>query len=152
MNPATARLKGATRQLFRQFGSLEAVSELLGVSHAQAGRYQHIDAPDVITVDRAALLEAQEGVTPHVTRTMAALNGHILVAMPTATGAGAWAAHLAATAREAGDVISRLGEALADDGTVTPDEARKLIVDVEQAVSVLSSVRHALNELMTRAG
>lgn len=138
------RLKGATRQLFRQFGSLEAVAAVIGVSHAQAGRYQHVDAPDMISVDKAALLESQDGVDPHITRTMAAVNGHVLVALPRVHADGAWAKHLADTARKAGDVLSQLGEALANDGDVSAAEAARVLPDVEQAISVLSGVQAAL--------
>jgi hypothetical protein len=142
------RLKGATRQLFGEYGSLEAVAKEIGISHSQAGRYQDVRAPDVISIDKVALLESADGVRPHVTRTLAALNGHVLVAMPKVPADGKWSAHLAATAKEAGDVLSRLGEALANDGTVSAAEAAKLLPEVEQAISVLSGVKAALEDML----
>lgn len=148
MIDAAARIKGATRQLFGQFGSLDAVAACLGLSHSQVGRYQDVRAPDVITADKIALLESQDNVDPHITRTLAALNGHILVAMPKVPADGKWAKHLADIAKEAGEVISRLGESMANDGTVSADEARRLLPDVAEAMGKLSAVQAALEDLV----
>ena len=77
--PAFRRIKGATRIAFHDFGSLEAVAEVLGISHSQAGRYQQVDAPDVITADKIAILESQDGVRPRITQELAAINGNVLL-------------------------------------------------------------------------
>ncbi len=146
MIAALSRIKGATRLAFRQFGSLDAVAEILGRGHAQVGRYQDVNSPDVITADQIAVLESQDGVSPHITRTLAALNGHILVAMPKVRPEGKWAKSLADIAKETGEVLARLGNALADDGTVSVREARELLPEIEQALSALSSARSALEE------
>lgn len=144
-----ARLKGATRLLFRQVGSLEAVAAIAGVSHGHAGRYQHADAPDFITIERVVALESQEGVFPHVTQAMAAASGHILVARPTVHGEGKWASLMASTVKETGELLSAFGSALLDDGTVSVAEAEKLIAEADQAASALASLRAALEQRLS---
>lgn len=139
-----ARLKGATRLLIHDLGGLEAAHTLTGISVSQLGRYQNVGADDFITVQIAAALESQSGVRPHVTLAMAALGGHILVPRPENSGSGKWAAHLAATVKEAGDVLSEFGKAIANDGDVSPDEAEHLIVEVDQALSALMAFRREL--------
>lgn len=141
-----ARLKGATRLLFRQIGSLDAVAEIAKVSHGHAGRYQHADTPDFITIERVVALESQEGVFPHVTQALAAASGHVLVPRPTVHGDAKWNLHMAATAKEAGELLSVFASALQDDGTVSAAEAEKLIVEVDQATSALAALRAALEE------
>lgn len=140
------RLKGATRLLFRDVGSLEAVAKIAGVGHSQAGRYQHADMPDFITIDKVVALESCEGVFPHVTQALASVSGHILVARPTFEGEGVWTAHMAATAQRAGALLSDFGLALQGDGTVDKREAEKLLVDVDQAMGALMSLRAALEK------
>lgn len=146
MNPTAARLKGATRLLFSQIGSLDAVAKFAGVSHGHAGRYQHADTPDFITIERVVALESQDGVYPHVTQAMAALSGHILVPRPTVHGDAKWNLHMAATAKEAGELLSVFASALQDDGTVNASEAEKLLVEVDQAATALAALRAALEQ------
>jgi hypothetical protein len=143
-----ARLKGATRLLFRELGSLEAVAEIIGVSHSQAGRYQSAEAPDVITVDKVALLEAQDGVRPRVTEALAAINGNTLLRLPQVAGNGAWAGRLGELAREAGTLMAGLGRAL-EDGTITPEEIGRLAIrnDVAALQSTLAGIDKALDEI-----
>lgn len=145
------RLKGATRLLFRQVGSLEAVAHIASVSHGHAGRYQLAESPDFITIEKVAALESQEGVFPHVTQALAALSGHVLVPRPVITGDGMWAAHLAHTAKEAGDLLSGLGIALANDGAVSAAEAAALMPEVDQALSAITALRQELERVLKAA-
>lgn len=144
------RLKGATRLLIHDTGGIEAAAHLLGLSTAHVGRWQNMATEDSISILCAALLEAQDSVHPHVTQALAAIGGHILVARPRIEGEGRWAAHLAATVKESGDVLSRFGEALANDGEVSAREAEGLLVEVDQALSALSGLRAELEKQVTQ--
>lgn len=144
-----ARLKGATRLLFHDMGGLEASAALLNLSVSQVGRYQHASQDDFITIAGAAVLESQHGVGPHVTQALAAINGSILVPRPPMDGDGRWVSHLAATVKETGEFMSTFGSALANDGTVSPEEALRLIQEADQALSALMAVR---SELERHAG
>lgn len=135
------QLKGATRLLIRDVGTVEAAAAICQVGHSIVGRYQHVDAPEFITIDKVAVLESQDGVYPHVTQALAAAAGHILVARPKVPADGIAAAHLAAVAKEAGDVLSRFGTSLAGDGAIDAGEARKLIAEVDQALGALTALR-----------
>jgi hypothetical protein len=145
---ALARIKGATRLLFRELGSLEAVAEICGVSHSQAGRYQSLEAPDVIAADKIAVLEAQDGVRPRLTEALAALNGNVLLRLPQVPGAGAWAGKLGELAREAGTLMTGLGRAL-EDGAITAEEITRLGIrtDVGALQSTLAGMDRALEEI-----
>jgi hypothetical protein len=147
----TRRLKGSTRLLFREIGSLEAVGEICGVGQSQAGRYQSAEAPDVITADKIALLESQDGVRPRITETLAALAGCVLMRLPKAGGDGVWIGRLGELAREAGTLMSALGRAL-EDGAITAEEIERLHLraDVSALQSTLAGIDKALEEI-TRA-
>ena len=129
----------------RDLGSLEAAAEISGVSHSQLGRYQHVDAPDMIPADKIALLEGQAGVRPHITQTLAAINRHILVPAPPADGDGVWIGRLGELAREAGELMAGLGNALAD-GAITAREVQALGLraEVAELQSTLSGIDRAL--------
>lgn len=145
---AWGRIKGATRMLFSEFGSLEAVAEILGISRSQAGRYQLADAADVITADKIAILEGQDGVRPYITQALAAINGHMLVPKPEAGGDAVWGGRLGGLALEAGALMQGLGRALSD-GTITPEEVGRLGLrtDVATLQSTLASIDQALEQI-----
>lgn len=144
------RLKGATRLLIRDIGGLEPAAAIAGCSVGQMGRYQHVDSPDSITIDKVVALESAEGVFPHVTQAIAAACKHILVPRPVILGDGTWAAHLATTCKEAGDLLSGLGTALANDGKVSADEAERLLPEVDQALSAITALRQELERVLKK--
>jgi hypothetical protein len=154
IHPAVlARIKGATRLLFRELGSLDAAAEICGASTSQLGRYQNLDETDVITADKIAVLEAQDGVRPRVTEALAAINGNILLRCPQLPGAGAWAGRLGELAREAGTLMAGLGRAL-EDGAISADEIGRLNLraDVAALHSTLAGIDKALDEIIQAAG
>lgn len=137
------RLKGATRAAIHDLGGIEVAARILNLSTAQVGRYQHQGADDFISIANAALLESQDGVEPHITRALAALNGNTLVQVPKADTAGKWSAGIAAAMKETGDLLSGFGAALAD-GEINREEAQRLLIEADQAMSALASLRDQL--------
>jgi hypothetical protein len=149
IHPAvTDQIKGATRLLFREVGSIEAAAEICGASESQLQRYQSAGAPDVITADKIAVLEAQDGVRPRVTEALAALGGNVLLRLPRVESTGAWAGKLGELAREAGGLMQGLGRAL-EDGAITAEEIGRLRLrnDVSALQSTLAGIDRALEEI-----
>lgn len=120
------RLKAATRDLVTRVGGQEAAARVSRLkSHVTVGRYGRVQDVEFAPIDVVADLEAEIGEAP-VTRALAALAGLIVIPRPAADGDGTWTRHLGAIAREAGEIIQRVGEALADDGEVSAAEIRAL--------------------------
>lgn len=145
-DPLRAMLKAGTRLLISEIGTVDASAEFADKSKSQMHRYQSVTDPDFMTIDTVAVLEGQAGVTPHVTRALAAANHHILVACPAlAAKDGPWVRQLGDLAREAGELMSKLGTALAD-GKITRAEIEKLQLrlDVAGLQSVLANINFGL--------
>ena len=84
--------------------------------------------------DHIMALEAHCG-QPIVTAFMADAHGLDLAARPDAAGDASAALHLARIAKETGDVITQMAQALAD-GTITRAERTSLISELQQAIDV----------------
>ena len=136
------KLKAAFRRLAKRCGGLEAASMITRVHMARLGRYGTPHDPDFAGIDVALDLELDAG-EPLVTAAMAALNGCILIPIPRATGDTRWLRRLSETARETGEAVAALGEALAD-GEITADEAPALRAEVADAIRALARVDAAL--------
>jgi len=140
------RLKAAARTLIKLAGGQESAASATRASHAMLSRYGHPDEAAFMPVDVLADLEADVG-NPVVTRQLADLAGFLLVAKPPVGEADpAWIARLAALAKESGEAISKLGQALANGGTISADEIRdlRLRAEVREAMEALAAIDQAL--------
>lgn len=145
-------LKTAFRALAKACGGLEAAAMETRVGDTQLQRYQSPHEPEAFApVDVIADLEREAG-RPVVTRALARLAGHVLFPLPPAAGSGPWVVRLAAVAQEAGEALAGLGQALADDGEITGDEARRLGLRrlCADAIEALAEVDHALAQVEDR--
>jgi hypothetical protein len=86
---------------------------------------------------------------PHVTRELARLSGYVLVQIPPASVCPSMMPLLGSLAKEAGDVISRVSEALGNDGKVTPDEIEKLELtrEVREGMEAMARIAVALDAI-----
>ncbi|WP_316979989.1 hypothetical protein [Shumkonia mesophila] len=142
------KIKAGTRELTKLAGGQEAAAGVTRRSHVSIGRYGRPQDPDFAPVDVVADLEAEVGAVP-VTRVLADLAGFVLVAKPKVAGGPDWARQVGGFAKEAGEAISRLGAALAKDGTVTAEEIRALNLrrEVREAMEALAAVDASLRAI-----
>lgn len=142
------RLKAAFRELTRRAGGQEAAAQVTRLrGHQTIGRYGRIQDAEHAPIDVVADLEAEIGEAP-VTRALAALAGLIVIPRPPVDADEEWTRHLGAIAREAGETISRIGEALADDGKVSAAEIRKL--DLRDEVGRLLEAAARMDKLLQK--
>lgn len=119
------RLKAATRRLVDEAGGQESAASITRISsHATVGRYCRTQDTEFAPIDVIADWEADTG-NPLVTRALADLAGLIVIPKPSVEGDPVWVARLGALAKEAGEAIARVGEALGD-GTITAEESKRL--------------------------
>ncbi|WP_319498045.1 phage regulatory CII family protein [uncultured Cohaesibacter sp.] len=126
------RIRRRCRELTKKSGGVECAAELTRVSPAQIARYGQPQGADWMPVDVVADLEKDIG-EPVVTRTLALALGFELVRLPEGRWEGDINQQLAAMLREMGDVVQKVGQALADDGCISQDEARRLRLRKELA-------------------
>ena len=141
-------LKAATRMLIREAGGLELAARVTRVERASLSRYENPSSEHFLPVDVALDLEAANG-EPHVTRFLARAGGHVLIELPRLDGTGAWGRHLGDIAKECGEAIAVVGQALAEGGTITAEEVRELNItrEIDEAVERLMALRAALDAL-----
>lgn len=144
-------LKAATRQLIRKAGGLESAATVTRVrAHQTLARYASPNHAETAPIDVIADLEADTG-DAGVTRTLARLAGLVVFALPDAGADAVWARGLGAAARETGEAIAAIGEAIAEGpgGTVTVEESHRLRLreQVAEAVAALASIQAALDRL-----
>lgn len=140
------RLKAAARALVKKAGGQESAAMVTRASHQTLSRYGLPDDVTFMPVDVVADLEADVG-NPIITRMLADLAGYLLIAKPPAVEADPeWIARLAALAKESGEAISRLAEALSVGGTITAEEIRDLELrrELREAAEVLAAIDLAL--------
>ncbi|CAO4174912.1 phage regulatory CII family protein [Methylorubrum populi] len=131
-------LKAAFRDLVEAAGGGTRAATRTRGSASLFSRYGAVQEEMQAPLDVVADLEAETGDLI-VTRALAALHGYVLVPNPEGVPSAAnFGRHLGVLAREAGDVISGLGEALADDGVVSDREARALLGEVREAQEALA--------------
>jgi hypothetical protein len=144
-------LKAATRQLVRLAGGVESAASITRVGFPAVARYGNLAEPDCyMPIDIVADLEADTG-EPLVTRALAEATGHVLVPGPAVPAEGDFVGHVARIAREAGEVMARLGHALAD-GRITAAECRelKLVDEAGDLVVAAARLKRALIALEER--
>lgn len=142
------RLKEATKALQRAAGGVEVCGEITGTGKSQHGNYQNQHAPDFITVDRVAKLEAVTHGSPHhpqITRLLCRLAGGIFVPLPEANGTEDALSGLTLTlAAELGDVSAEIRRGLADDGMISPAEAMCVLEELDQLDRASAQLRMLL--------
>lgn len=149
--PVYLRLKAAARALVKQAGGQEAAAMVTRAGHQTLSRYGLPDDAAFMPVDVVADLEADVG-QPVITRVLADLSGHLLVARPKVDGADPeWIERLSALAKESGEAIARLGQALSVGGTITADEVRDLELrrELREAAEVLAAIDLVLARIET---
>lgn len=146
-------IKTATRMLVRDAGGLELAAKVTRVERATLSRYENPATEFFLPVDVLLDLEAANGEA-HVTRYLARAQGHVLIELPKLDGTGAFGEHLGAIAKECGEAIAVVGEALAAGGTITAEEVRELHIrrEVQEAIEKLAALDAALGALEKKGG
>ncbi|HCX68570.1 phage regulatory CII family protein [Parvibaculum sp.] len=145
------RLKAATRLLMRDAGGLELAAKVTRIERAELSRCENPNVGRFLPVDVLLDLEAANG-EPHLTREIARAQGHVLIELPSLDGTGEWGRHLGDIAKECGEAIAVVGQALAQGGTITAEEVRELNItrEIDEAVEKLIALRTALADLEKR--
>jgi hypothetical protein len=144
--PDKQALKNASKRLGQAAGGIEAAANYCRVGKTLLGDYGSPNNETFMPVDVVADLEAVTHGTagwPLVTRMLAAEAGCALVELPKPTAPDAnWFAQLGKLCSETGDVINRLGEALAD-GNVCGKDVRRLnlVSECDDAIAALVNMR-----------
>lgn len=141
-------LKAATRMLIREAGGVELAAKVTRVERAELSRYENPSTGRFLPVDVLLDLESANG-EPHVTRELARAQGHVLIALPRLEGTGEWGRHLGAIAKDCGEAIAVVGEALSVGGTITAEEVKALNIrrEVTEAIERLVELEAALAQL-----
>lgn len=143
-------LKSAVRALLHACGGEVKAASACRVSKSTLSEYGN-PAHDnrQIPVDVALSLEQSSGSLP-VTEHLAAEHGCILLRLPDSDAEPVWIEHLAAIGREAGDVFSRTGEYLANDGDIDDQEAPHLLRELDELLAATASMRAAVRARIRR--
>lgn len=144
-------LKSATRELLDGFGPQKVPAALVRVGQTELSDYANANRLDRFApIDVVADLESKLG--PVVTRQLAELTGHVLVALPTVAGGDARLMRVTAAAlKEVSDVFGKLSEFLAD-GTLSAVEGAQLDREIDEAIVKLLQLRAQVDALAGRDG
>jgi len=138
-----ARLKAATRDLVKMAGGPNRASTVTRVVPSKLTEYGSPHLSTHMPLDVIADLEADVG-EPVVTSVLADLMGFVLVPKAaTKQPDQTIAASMGEVAKDVGDVLCKLGAALSD-GSVTVEEALKILPSVREAETELSELEEAL--------
>ena len=129
---AYRRLSHRERELIKLNGGIDSSAEQTRVGSAQIGRYHNAFTCDEMPVDVVADLEKGLG-RPIVSHEMVRLLGFEVVKLPEGRWEGDINQQLAAMLKEMGDVVQKMGQALADDGCISKNEALQLCLREELA-------------------
>lgn len=136
-------LKAATRALIAQCGGLDAAAVQFGRGRSRIHGYGDRNAADRwAPLDLIADLESYVGA-PLITQALAAASNHTLVPLPQVAPCAADPIALGRLARETGDVLSKLGSALAD-GRISRAEGTDIAREIDDAVGALLALRAGL--------
>lgn len=139
-----SRLKARTRRLVDMCGGVESAATITRGGFQALSKYGRPQEGLFCPIDIVADLETDAG-DPVITRELAALSGFVLVRVPSTERSPTWLGGIAAVAKEAGEVVGRIGEALAD-GDVSADDIRTLQLREEcrHAIEALAAIDAAL--------
>ena len=148
--PALQALKVATRAALHAAGGGSAAAQHVSVGQQKLSDYCNPNLSDRFArADVIAQIEALTHGTPghpHITRALALHAGYGLVPLAHAhDDAKGWPEHIAALAKESGEIVASLVIAAAD-GKVTATEIRKshLVREADEAIAALVGLRAAL--------
>ncbi|SNY94095.1 hypothetical protein SAMN04515647_4418 [Cohaesibacter sp. ES.047] len=142
------RLRHRCRALIKTCGGIECAADLSRVSQAHIGRYGAPDGRDWMPADVIADLEKDIG-EPVVSRALVQALGFEVVKLPDGRWDGDINQQLAAMFKEVGEVTHHIGECLADDGEITPDECRahRLRKEIDDALQVLVGMKQRVKQI-----
>ncbi|WP_454683974.1 phage regulatory CII family protein [Ancylobacter moscoviensis] len=150
--PDYAALKNAFRRAVRQSGGgLRELSAMTRLSPAQLSRFGDLNSDQWAPLDVVLDMDSLAG-EPVITRALGDLLGHDLVSSKAAVAHGRLVQHLAGLARESGDVLSGISDALAD-GELTPNELSRIENDLADLDAQVQAARATVRaKLMTLRG
>lgn len=139
------RLSRATKALVKAVGGQEEASEIAGVRQQKVSEWGLPNVECFIDIRSVAALEEDARGSdgwPQVTRALARRHGFELLPTPAATEIAGWHKSAADLSREAGDLVSRVIEAL-DGGAVTQDEIRRhgIAETIDEALVILCALK-----------
>lgn len=147
-----AALKNAFRRACQQSGGgLRELAGMTRLSAAQLSRFGDLGSDQWAPLDVVVDLDSLAG-EPIITRALAELLGYDLV--PAAGEAFPLASpthHLAGLARESGDVLARLADALAD-GRLTKAEAARIEQDLADLDAQVQAARQTFRAVVMADG
>lgn len=149
-----AALKAATRRVIAAQGG--QISAALDFNLAQCTVSEYVNPKKLdrfIPIDRVALAERFTG-KPFITAELARLSGHVLIELPQLDGDDVWSRELGAIAKEAGEAMHALGEAIAQGGTVTAEEIRnlKIVDELQDAIAALVHAKSMCEAVLKEEG
>ena len=144
MTPEQLDLKRATAETIKGVGGLEMAATFCRVGKSALSDNQSVNHPhSFIALDALADLEPlarERSGWPHVTRALCRRMGGVFVPQPEVQTTGADLLQLlAGHAQEGADVARVICEAMAD-GKVCAADARKIKVEVAQAMELLARI------------
>lgn len=144
------RIKRACRELVKSVGTQTEAADILAMKKDGQRRVSELvsaNCPDSFTLFQALELEEEARGAPdwpQITRAMARHHDFELLPLAAALpGVVDWHRGMAEVSKEAGEVVQKICEALANDGRVTPREIREasLIEQIEEALAKLANLR-----------
>ncbi len=128
--------KAAVRRLFDQVGGIKRTAARLGY-RGESHVYAMADPSDATEITFAQVVALTGPEAPACAEHLAIVAGGVFLPMPSASSA--IGALTGAAMRESGEAAAELLEALTDG--LTPDEAAKALIEIDQAVRAWSQLR-----------
>lgn len=148
-SPEILTIKAAQRRLVMASGGQEACAAVPGM---RLKRHQSFNdfgnallADRHMPIDVVATLE-RFGGSMEVTRCLADLNSCLLVPLPHGGGQSVLAEATGRTAKEIGDVMVRIGEALRD-GKIDASEGASILAEIHEAMVWLAALAEAVSNI-----
>ncbi len=138
-------LKTSFRRLVDLMGKQESAASVTRVDYQRIGRYSRSYEALYPPIDVVLDIEG-DAEAPLVTRTMADIQGYLLIKKPDVSGGPLDARALGSLAKEQGEALSKFGEALAD-GDVSKEEAPDLRAEILDALTELAKIDSALKAI-----
>lgn len=140
------RLKGAQKLLISACGGIENAASVCSYSTSTVGRWNELNAPNLMPMDVVVALEEFCGRVP-VTQAMAEMNGRRVVSPEGEVAESQKLLTLLSDLGVAHSDISKLSMAAISDGTVDINEANSLAEPVEELFQVLTRLRDVIAEV-----
>lgn len=148
-SPEMLTLKAAQKRLVLASGGQEACAAVPGMRLKRHQSFNDFGNPALperhMPIDVVATLE-RFGGSMEVTRCLADLNNCLLVPLPRGGDQGALAEATGRTAKEIGDVMVRIGEALRD-GKVDAREGISILAEIHEAMVWLAALAEAVRNI-----